>query len=298
MIGLFSHYSKWIRDFSKKVRPLNQNKKFPLEDKALEAFLDLKKDVENSVVCAIDESQPFELETDASEFALAATLNQNSRPVAFFSRTLHGSELKHPAIEKEAAAIIEAVRHWKHYLTGKHFKLITDQKSVAYMFDTKHKGKIKNDKILRWRLELSTFSFDITYRFGAENIPADTLSRVSMSIRTSPLDTLYELHTSLCHPGVTRMNHFVKVRNLPYTMEEIREVTRACKVCAECKPKFFHPEPKHLIKATQPFERLNIDFKGPLPSSNQNKYILPVIDEFSRFPFGFPCTDVSGKTVI
>jgi len=119
VIGLFSHYSKWIRDFSKKVRPLNQNRKFPLEDKALEAFLELKKDVENSVVCVIDESQPIELETDASEFALAATLNQNSGPVAFFSRTLHGSELKYPAIEKEAAAIIEAVRHWKHYLTGK-----------------------------------------------------------------------------------------------------------------------------------------------------------------------------------
>ena len=94
------------------------------------------------------------------------------------------------------------------------------------------------------------------------------------------------------------MNHFVKVRNLPYTMEEIREVTCACKVCAECKPKFFHPEPKHLIKATQPFERLNIDLKGPLPSNNQNKYILTIIDEFLRFPFGFPCKDISGKTVI
>ena len=214
MIGLFSHYSNWIRDLSKKVKPLNQNRKFPLKDKALEAFLYLKKDVENSVVCVIDESQPFELETDASEFALAAALNQNSRPAAFLSRTIHGSELKHPTIEKEAAAIIEAVRQWKHYLTGKHFKVITDQKSVA------------------WRLELSTFSFDIIYRFGAENIPADTLARVSMSICMDQLDQLHELHTSLCHPGVTRMNHFVKVRNLPYTMEEIREVTHACKVCA------------------------------------------------------------------
>ena len=298
VIGLFSHYSKWIRDFSKKVKPLNQNRKFPIEEEALEAFLSLKKDVESSVVCAIDESQPFELETDDSEFALAATLNQNNRPVAFFSRTLHGSELKHPAIEKEAAAIIEAVRHWKHYLTGKHFKLITDQKSVAFMLDTKHKGKIKNDKILRWRLELSTFSFDIIYRIGAENIPADTLSRVSMSICTGHLGKLHELHTSLCHPGVTRMAHFIKSRNLPYSMEEIREVTRVCKVCAECKPQFFRPEPRYLVKATQPFERLNIDFKGPLPSNNQNKYILTVIDEFSRFPFGFPCKDVSSKTVI
>jgi len=99
--------------------------------------------VENSVVCAIDESQPFELGTDALEFTVTATLNQNSHPVAFFPIPLHGSELKHPAIEKEAAAIIKAVRHWKRYLTGKHFKLITDQKSVAYMFDTKQRESKK-----------------------------------------------------------------------------------------------------------------------------------------------------------
>ena len=52
------------------------------------------------------------------------------------------------------------------------------------------------------------------------------------------------------------------------------------------------------IKATQPFERLSIDFKGPLPSSTTNKYILTVVDEFSRFPFAFPCRDVSTATVI
>ena len=95
--------------FSKKVKSLNQNRKCSL-DKAPEAFLNLKKDVENSVVSAIDETKPFELETDASEFALAATLNQNSRPVAFFSRASHGFELKHPMNEKDAAVIIEAVR--------------------------------------------------------------------------------------------------------------------------------------------------------------------------------------------
>ena len=64
-----------------------------------------------------------------SDYAIAATLSQQGRPVAIFSRTLNGSELKHSTIEKEAAAIIEAVRKWKHYLTGRRFSLVTDHKA-------------------------------------------------------------------------------------------------------------------------------------------------------------------------
>ena len=104
------------------------------------------------------------METDASDYALAATLNQSGRPVAFFSRTLQGSEIKHPAVEKEAQAMVEAVRYWRHYLYGRHFILKTDQKSVSYMFDKKHTGKIRNNKIERWKMELSGYSYDIQYR--------------------------------------------------------------------------------------------------------------------------------------
>ena len=295
-VGLFSYYSQWIKDFSKKIRPLSQNTLFPLPEEALRAFNLLKEDVENGVVGAIDESYPFQVETDASDHTLSATLNQQGRPVAFFSRTLSGPELKHSSVEKEAAAIVEAVRKWKHYLTGKHFKLITDQKSVAYMFDTKRHSKIKNDKVMRWRIELSMYDFDIVYRAGEENIPADALSR--MKIMSLTIDKLYELHKSLCHPGVARMVHFVKSRNLPFSVEDVKRMTQACKECQECKPQYYSPEPSHLIKATQPFERLNLDFKGPLPSNNRCRFMLTIIDEYSRFPFAFPCEDVSAQTVI
>ena len=105
------------------------------------------------VVCTIDEHVPFEVETDASEFAITATLNQNGRPVAFFSNTLQGAEIRHAYIEKEAQAIIETIRHWKHYLTGRHFSIKTDRRSVAYIFNNKQRGKIKNDKIMRWRMD-------------------------------------------------------------------------------------------------------------------------------------------------
>ena len=64
------------------------------------------------------------------------------------------------------------------------------------------------------------------------------------------------------------------------------------------KPRYHKPELAHLIKATQPFERLSLDFKGPLPSSNKNKYFLHIVDEYSRFPFVFPVSDMTSSTVI
>ena len=75
-------------------------------------------------------------------------------------------------------------------------------------------------------------------------------------------------------------------------------MTSNCCICAELKPRFFKPLKSHLIKATQPMERLSIDFKGPLPSTSRNKYLLTVVDEYSRFPFAFPCSGMDARNVI
>ncbi len=74
---------------------------------------------------AIDEAVPFTIECDATDVAVSATLNQNGRPVALTSKTLLGSELTYPAIEKEAIAIIEAVRRWSHLIMRQSFTLVT-----------------------------------------------------------------------------------------------------------------------------------------------------------------------------
>lgn len=281
IIGLFAYYSQWIPKFCDKIALLVRSRVFPLDKEAKNAFNNLELDIANSVVCSVDESVPFELETGAPDIALAGILNQGGRPVAFFSRTMRGSELTYLAVEKEACAIIESVRRWKHYLSGHHFTLTTDQKSVAYMFDKKHKGRIKNDKINRWRLELGCYSFDIRYRSGEKNIVPDSFTRVYCS--TISTGSLTDLHDSLCHRGFTRMCAFVHSKNLPYSVDDFKRVTNSCRICRKCKPQYFRPTKAHLIKSTQPFERLNIDFKGPLPCSSPNKYILTIIDEFSRF---------------
>ena len=78
----------------------------------------------------------------------------------------------------------------------------------------------------------------------------------------------------------------------------IKKVTLGCKVCSEVKPRYYKPEGMVLIEATQPFQRLSIDFKGPLPSVTKNKYFLTIVDEFSRFPFAFPTSDMTTETVV
>lgn len=295
-MGMFAHYAKYIPNFSNELRPLVDCKQFPLNKTAIDAFEKIKTMIAKAAVHSIDESASFEVETDASDQAIGATLSQSGRPVAFFSRTLSQTERHHSAVEREAYAIVESLKKWKHFLLGKHFKLITDQQSVSFMLNQKHSSRIKNEKILRWRLELSNYHFDIVYRPGKDNAAADALSRICASLSESSNTSLSQLHVRLCHPGVTRMYHWVRSRNLPFSINEIREVTKNCKVCCEIKPNFFKAEGK-LIKATAPFERLNLDFKGPMPSSSRNRYILTIIDEYSRFPFAIPCPDVSAETV-
>ena len=105
------------------------------------------------------------------------------------------------------------------------------------------------------------------------------------------------MHEYLCHPSVMRLMHFFRSKNFPFSSSDVKQVCSQCRICAEIKPKFQRLETGVLIKAMQPWERNRNDFKGPVKSS-RNPFLLVVVDESSRFPFVFPCHDVSAKTVI
>ena len=301
LIGFFAYYAKWIPKCSERTTLLRESRTKITKDKTLSqeciaTIKSLKYDLIKASLGSFDQDVPIHLETDASDNAIGATLSQQGKPIAFFSRVLQSSEKKHSIVEKEALAIVESCHRWRHFLLAvSKFTITTDQKVVSFLFDQHHTSKIKNDKICRWRVELAEFKFDINYRPGILNVAADTLSRCSSIFDNNSLKLL---HSRLSHPGVTRMTHYCRQKNLPYSIHDVREMTSKCDICRELKPKFFQPGQGTLITSTRPWQRLSIDFVGPMISTTNNKYLLVVIDEYSRFPFGFPCSDISAQTVI
>ena len=65
-------------------------------------------------------------------------------------------------------------------------------------------------------------------------------------------NALYRIHADLCHPGITRMFHYVHVKDLPYLLKEIKQMIAGCSVCCKIKPRFYKP-PQGTLKA---FKRL------------------------------------------
>lgn len=114
-----------------------------------------------------DENIPLLVETDASDF------HDNKVPTTFDLRweacCLSLAFISRKSVEEETQAIVESNTHLS---LARHFILTTDQRSIAYMNDPKYSSKIKNDKIIHLRFELSPYSYDVHYRSGKENVAA------------------------------------------------------------------------------------------------------------------------------
>jgi hypothetical protein len=85
------------------------------------------------VLALLNFTLPFILETDASGTGLGAVLMQLGRPIAFFSKAIGPKAASLSIYEKEAMAILESLKIWRHYLLGHRLTIRTDQKSLKYL---------------------------------------------------------------------------------------------------------------------------------------------------------------------
>ena len=127
------------------------------------------------------------LQTDASSVALGAVLLQDGKPVEFYSRKLSNVEQRYPTYEREAAAMVSAMLHFRPFLIGRHFLLQTDHRPLLAwrnkMPETKRQARL-------W-VKVQDLDYDIEYIPGEQNVLADFMSRPP-GHEISPLSDLHD----------------------------------------------------------------------------------------------------------
>jgi len=176
-LGLTGYYRRFIKNYGIICRPLfNALRKdsFQWAEPQEEAFQQLKNIMTNPPVLALpDFTQPFVLEADASGSGIGAVLMQQGRPISFMSRTLGPKASAASTYEKEAMAILEALRKWKHYFASTSLIIRTDQQSLRYIHDQKIVEGIQHKLLVK----LLGYNYKIEYKKGKDNKAADALSR-------------------------------------------------------------------------------------------------------------------------
>lgn len=181
-LGLLGYYRKFINNFSEITKPLTaclrKDCKIILTDQYIQCFEKCKKLLcEEPILQYPDFERPFLVTTDASNVAIGGILSQgpigSDLPICYASRTLTKTEENYSTIEKEMLAIVWTVKYFRPYLFGQKFTIITDHRPLTWLFSLKE----PNSRLIRWRLKLEEYDYDIAYKKGVKNTNADALSR-------------------------------------------------------------------------------------------------------------------------
>ncbi|WRX13585.1 Reverse transcriptase domain - like 10 [Theobroma cacao] len=140
--------------------------------------------------------------SDASKLGLGCVLVQDEKVIAYASRQLKKHEANYPTHDLELAAMVFALKIWRHYLYGEHCQVFTDHKSLKYLLTQKE----LNLRQRRWLELIKDYDLVIDYHSGKANVVADALSRKS----SSPLAALQSYYL----PALLEMKSLgVQLRN-------------------------------------------------------------------------------------
>jgi len=182
-LGFANFYRRFIEGYSRVVLPmtnlLRKSSKFLWTSQAQEAFDKLKKSYTTAPILKhFDPDLPITLHADSSGAAISGIISQPHdgvlHPVAFWSRKCIPAECNYDIHDREMLAIVESMKHWRHYLEGAKYpiQIRSDHKNLETFMTT----KMLNRRQARWAEFLANYDFVLVHIKGTKN-PADGPSR-------------------------------------------------------------------------------------------------------------------------
>ena len=115
---------------------------------------------------------------------------QDQRVIAYASRALRRHEENYATHDLELAAVVHALKIWRHYLLGNPVHIYSDHKSLKYIFTQSE----LNLRQRRWLELIKDYDLEIHYHPGKANVVAEALSRMAKCNCTSATP----MHATLC----------------------------------------------------------------------------------------------------
>ena len=183
-LGMTGYYRQFIPHYAQIAEPLvkllQKDLKFNWTSEQQTSFQMLKDALVKAPILVFpDFNKTFYLYTNASDIALGSILSQLDEqsldhPIAYYSRTFSKAERNYSVSERECLSVIDSVKHFRHFLHGVHFKVITDHSSLRWL------TKIKDPDgcLARWAIKLQHYDYEIIHRPGATHLNADGLSQL------------------------------------------------------------------------------------------------------------------------
>ena len=194
-LGMVNFQALFVPHLSTIIHPLHDllcDKPWEWTNTHTKAF-NTVKDILTSdkVLTHYDAKRPLVLAADASPYGLGAVIlhtyeDGSQKPIAYASRSLGKHEKGYAQLDKEALAIMFGLKKFRMYVYGRKFTILTDHKPLERILGPKTGvPTLAAQRLQRWALTLSAFTYDIKYIPGKQNTLADALSRL-------PLTTTYE----------------------------------------------------------------------------------------------------------
>ena len=201
-IGLASYFRKFVPKYSQMMKPLyaltsgNRNMTWTdRHEKIRQQVVSILTDA--PVLMIFDPNYPIELHTDASSEGYGAILmhkvEDKNRVIEYYSKRTTPAESRYHSYELETLAVVNAIKHFRHYLHGREFLVVTDCNSLKALSNKLH----LNDRAQRWWVYLQTFTFDIMYREGKRMAHVDFFSRNFVDLDHRKIDKIAEKEINL-----------------------------------------------------------------------------------------------------